>query len=64
MPTGVSPRGSAMWLALDVRNSRQHWVQRRDLADRLLSLLKLVKGPGEPEAEQNTTAQALTQGDR
>ena len=64
MPTGVSSRGSAMWLALDVRNSRQHWVERRDLADRLLSLLKLVKGAGELEAEQNAAAQALTQGDR
>jgi len=40
MSTGVSSRGSAMWLALDVRNSRQHWVERRDLADRLLSSLK------------------------
>jgi hypothetical protein len=40
MPKGVSSRGSAVWLAL-VRNSRQHWVERRDLADRLLSLLKL-----------------------
>lgn len=59
MPTGVSPRGSAVWLALDVRNSRQHWVERRDLADRLLSLLRLVKGAGELEAEQNAAAQAL-----
>jgi hypothetical protein len=42
MPKGVSPRGSVVWLALDVRNSRQHWVERRDLADRLLSLLRLV----------------------
>ncbi len=64
MPKGVSARGSAMWLALDVRNSRQHWVERRDLADRLLSLLKLVKGAGELEAERNAAAQALTQADR
>lgn len=47
MPRGASSRGSAMWLALDVRNSREHWVERRDLADRLVSLLKLVKGAGE-----------------
>ncbi|MBB4196759.1 hypothetical protein CCR94_11205 [Rhodoblastus sphagnicola] len=40
MPKGVSRRGSAQWLALDVQNSRQYWVERRDLADRLLSLLK------------------------
>ncbi len=64
MPTGVSPRGSAMWLALDVRNSREHRVERRDLADRLLSLLKLVKGAGELEAEQNATAQVLAQPDQ
>src|SRR5260370_37305998 len=64
MPKGVSARGSAVWLALDVRNSRQHWIERRDLADRLLSLLKLVKGGGELEAEQNAAAQALAQADR
>ena len=64
MSTGVSPRGSAMWRALDVRTSREHWVERRDLADRLLSLLKLVKGAGEQEAEQNAAAQALAQAER
>lgn len=52
MPNGVSERGSAVWLALDVVNSRQYWVERRDLADRLLSLVKIVKGAGELEAEQ------------
>ena len=63
MPKGVSSRGSTVWLALDVRNSREHWVERRDLADRLLSLLKLVKGAGELEAEQNAAAQARAQAD-
>jgi hypothetical protein len=53
MPTGVSQRGSVMWQALDVRNSREYWVERRDVADRLLSLLQIVKGTGELEAEQN-----------
>jgi len=57
MPSGMSARGSAVWLALDGRNSRQHWVERRDLADRLLSLAKLVKGAGELEAEQNSAAE-------
>jgi hypothetical protein len=57
MPKGVSSRGSAVWLALDIRNLRQHWVERRDLADRLLSLLKLVKGADELEAEQDAAAQ-------
>ena len=59
-PKGVSSRGSAVWLALDVRNSREHWVERRDLADRLLSLL-ILKGAGELEAEQNAAAQARAQ---
>jgi len=52
MPTGVSARGSAVWLALDGRNLQQHWVERRDLSDRMLALVKLVKGAGELEAEQ------------
>jgi hypothetical protein len=64
MPTAVSRRGSVMWLALDGRNSRQHWVERRDLADRLLSLLRLVKGAGELAAEKNAAAQALAQAGR
>jgi hypothetical protein len=61
------PKGSrrvAAWLALDIRNSQQHWVERRALADRLLSLLKSVKGAGELEAEQNAAVQALAQLDR
>jgi hypothetical protein len=64
MPSEMSARGSVMWLALDVRNSRQHWVERRDLADRLLSLVRLVKGAGELEAQQNATAQAPAQAGR
>ncbi len=58
MPSGVSERGSAMWLALDVRNSREHWVERRELADRLLALVKIVKGAGELEAEQKAAEQS------
>ncbi len=59
MPTGVSARGSAMWLVLDPGDLTQYWVERRDLADRLLSLLKLVRGAGELEAEQNAAKQAF-----
>lgn len=51
IPTAASARGSAMWLALDGRNLQQYWVERRDLSDRLLALVKLVKGAGELEAE-------------
>jgi hypothetical protein len=64
MSKGVSRRGSAVWLALDGRDLGQHWVERRDLADRLLSLLGLVKGAGELEAEKNATAQAPAQAGR
>ncbi len=56
-PRGMSARGSAKWLAVDGLNLRQHWIERRDLADRLLSLAKLVKGAGELEAEQKHMAQ-------
>jgi hypothetical protein len=42
MPQGVSERGSAVWLALDGRTSRQHWIERRELADRFLALLTVV----------------------
>jgi hypothetical protein len=59
MPKGVSARGSAIWHALDVRNSRQHWIERRDLADRLLNLNKLLKGAGELEAEQKAASEGL-----
>jgi hypothetical protein len=58
VPRRISPRGSAMWLAANVQKSHQYWVERRDLADRLLSLVKVVKGAGELEAQQN--ADALT----
>ena len=64
MPVEVSPRGSARWLALADRSSRQHWVERRDLADRLLSLRRLLKGAGELEAEQTAAGQALAQAGR
>src|ERR1700730_5709954 len=40
MQTKVSPRGSMMWLALDHSVPREYWVERRDLADRLLNLGK------------------------
>jgi hypothetical protein len=64
MPKGVSARGSAVWLALDGRSLRQHWVERRDLADRLLSLHELVRGAGELEAEQRAAAQSPENGEQ
>jgi len=38
MPTGISKRASVTWQVLDHRSGRQYWVERRDLADRLLAL--------------------------
>jgi hypothetical protein len=61
MPKGLSARGSAVWLALDGRNSGQHWVERRDLADRLLRLNALLKGAGELEAEQKLATETASQ---
>jgi hypothetical protein len=39
MPTRVSKSGSVKWFALDTSTLRQYWVERRDLSDRLLSLV-------------------------
>ncbi len=38
MPTGMSSRGSPTWLALNHLARREYWVERRDLADRLLAM--------------------------
>lgn len=61
MPGGVSERGSVVWLALDGRSSQEYWIERRNLADRLLSLVEIVKGAGELEAEQKAAEEALAQ---
>jgi hypothetical protein len=50
LQTRVSSRGSMMWLALDHSVPRQYWVERRDLADRLLNLGKEVEPAGLREA--------------
>ncbi len=50
MQTGFSSRGSVTWLALDHSVPRQYWVERRELADRLLSLGKEVEPAGLREA--------------
>lgn len=38
MPTGMSPRGSIMWQVVDVKNGQEYWIERRELADRMLGL--------------------------
>lgn len=37
LPCGVSERGSIMWMVFDHRQASQYWVERQNLADRLLS---------------------------
>jgi hypothetical protein len=39
VPSGLSARGSVMWLALDIEAKREYWLERRDLADRFLDLV-------------------------
>lgn len=50
LQTSLSSRGSMMWLALDHTVPRQYWVERRDLADRLLALGNEVEPAGLREA--------------
>jgi hypothetical protein len=38
MPMGISPRGSIMWQAIDVRARTAKWIERRTLSDQLLRL--------------------------
>lgn len=38
MPAGVSPRGSMIWQAIDVKGAGQRWIERRELSDRILAL--------------------------
>jgi hypothetical protein len=50
MPTGMSGRGSMMWLVLDHTVPREYWVERRHLADRLLALANEIVPAGILEA--------------
>ena len=41
MPTRISQRGSIQWLAIDISAAlSQRWIERRDLSDRVLQLLR------------------------
>lgn len=37
-PSGISERGSLMWQVIDLRTNTSIWLERRELADRFLSL--------------------------
>jgi len=52
MPTGMSGRGSVTWLAIDHTAPREYWIERRDLADRLLALGSEVVPAGILEAQR------------
>jgi hypothetical protein len=52
MSSGLSPRHSAVWLALDHLTSREHWVERRDLAERLLAMGNEIIPAGLLEAQE------------
>ena len=38
MPMGISPRGSVMWQAIDLRGNTSRWIERRGLSDQILEL--------------------------
>lgn len=38
MPSGVSSRGSIMWRVYDAKKEEERWIERREIADRILSL--------------------------
>jgi hypothetical protein len=38
MPSGLSARGSVMWLAMNPTSHEEHWIERRGLSERLLRL--------------------------
>lgn len=38
MPTGLSERGSLMWLVFDHRANKQFWIERRALSERIIAL--------------------------
>jgi hypothetical protein len=57
MPSGMSPRGSAGWVALDHLTRREHWIERRDLAERLLAMGNEIVPAGLLEAQERATQQ-------
>ncbi len=60
MPTGMSGRGSMKWLVLDHSVPREYWVERQDLADRLLALASDIVPAGILEAQHAATGGGKT----
>jgi hypothetical protein len=61
MPTGLSPRKSVAWHVFDHSATDGYWVERRDLADRFLSLAGAIEPAGLREAR--LAAEKLTKAD-
>jgi hypothetical protein len=57
MPSGLSLRHSAVWLALDHLTTREYWVERRDLAERLLAMGNEIVPAGILEAQERAVLQ-------
>jgi hypothetical protein len=53
MHSGMSPRGSLCWRALDHLTNREYWIERRDLAERLLAMGADIVPAGILEAQGN-----------
>lgn len=52
MPSGISQRGSVQWSAIDISAElSERWIERRDLSDRVLQLLRGSKATGGAAAE-------------
>jgi hypothetical protein len=52
MPSGMSLRGSVCWGALDHQTKTEYWVERRNLAERLLDLGTKIVPAGILEAQK------------
>jgi hypothetical protein len=57
MPTGMGPRGSVVWQALDHQTNREYQIERRDLSERLLALGKEITPAGILEAQKGAAQQ-------
>jgi len=50
MPAGLSSSGSVMWQAFDHRVPSSHWIDRRELSNRMLALADEIEPAGLREA--------------
>lgn len=60
MAIDISARGSVRWLLVDHATRAQRWVERRELAERLLAMGTTITPAGILEAEERATAEEAT----